>query len=80
MAEIVKRMLKRGLLKRHRSRFDTRAYVLELTPAGHGALGSAATALDRVEVDLLAAIPQGDRERLVTMLERILAANVQPQG
>ena len=39
LADIVKRLVKRGLLNRRRSRSDARAYVVRLTPEGRWFLG-----------------------------------------
>lgn len=75
VAEIVKRLLKGGFVRRRRSREDTRAYVVDLTPAGLEACTSAALALGRVEANLMAAVPEQDRERFIAALERILAAD-----
>lgn len=74
MSEIAKRLLRRGLLKRRRSKMDARAYTVELTAAGQQVLEDAQPALARVELALLNTVPETDRKRLFATLENIVGA------
>lgn len=73
-SEIIKRLVKRGLLKRRRSRSDARAYIVDLTPDGRRVLDEADPVLMAVEVELLDAVPQPQREVLIATLETMVRA------
>lgn len=72
LADIVKRLVKRGLLNRRRSRSDARAYVVRLTPEGKSVLDTIKPAALRVEERLLEQMPQGRRAELIAALEAII--------
>ena len=72
MADIIKRLLQRGLLSRRRTKEDARAYAVKLTEAGRRTLETAAPVMERVELEMLATIPAKKRAELLAML-RILA-------
>lgn len=74
LAEMVRRMLERGLLSRERTEADARANAIAITAAGRKALRSARTAAERAEKALLEALPQSDRVRFVKNLTQIAAA------
>ena len=75
-AEIVKRLVARGLVKRRRSRGDLRAYVVTLTPEGEKVLAEAEPVIAAVEKALLEALPEEDRDCFVASLERLTTASV----
>lgn len=56
MAEMMKRLLKKGLLSRRRSKTDTRAYVVTLTDNGARVLKSAEPLAKRVDEAVLRAL------------------------
>lgn len=72
LADIVKRLVKRGLLTRRRSRSDARAYVVRLTPEGRAMLVATKPAARRVEERLLEQMPDARREELIAALEAII--------
>lgn len=72
LADIVKRLVKRGLLTRRRSRSDARAYVVRLTPDGRAMLNATKPAAQRVEERLLEQMPDMRREALIAALEAII--------
>jgi DNA-binding MarR family transcriptional regulator len=74
LAEMVRRMLERGLLSRERTEEDARANAVAITQTGRKALRSARTALERAERLLLEPVPAGDRPRLLKLLAMIAAA------
>jgi DNA-binding MarR family transcriptional regulator len=69
MADIVRRMVKKGLLQRRRSKDDSRAYVIELTVAGTSALAMAQPLMKEVEHDFVARLSKAQRQSLVTILK-----------
>lgn len=73
-SDIVKRLVRRGLLRRRRSRKDARAYVVELTPDGQIAMDAAMPMLSRVEACLLETLPEDQRGPFLSGLEHILAS------
>src|SRR5215469_9303263 len=74
LAEMVRRMLERGLLVRERTEEDQRANAVAITPAGRKALRTARIAADRAERALLEALPPAERLRFVKSLVVITAA------
>ncbi len=68
LADIVKRLLQRGLLSRRRSKLDARAYAVRLTPAGQATLRVADPAADRAGERILRLIPPSRRADLIATL------------
>jgi len=75
VAEIVKRLLRRGLIKRKRTRLDARAYAVRLTEEGEALLGEAEPAARRAEERLRTAFSDGDVSGLTTALAKLLEAH-----
>jgi DNA-binding MarR family transcriptional regulator len=63
LAEMVRRMLEKGLLSRERTEEDQRANAVAISPAGRKALRGARNAADRAERALLEALPMPDRQK-----------------
>src|SRR5271169_2425993 len=61
LAEMVRRMLEKGLLSRERTEEDQRANAVAITAGGRKALRTARNAADRAEKALLDALPPGER-------------------
>src|SRR5580693_7383323 len=74
LAEMVRRMLEKGLLSRERTEEDQRANAVAISPAGRKALRSARNASDRAEKALLEALPIPDRQKFVRSLAQIAEA------
>ncbi len=74
LAEMVRRMLDRGLLSRERTEEDQRANAVAITPAGRKALRAARSAADRAEKAVLDPLPPAERARFVKSLATIAAA------
>jgi DNA-binding MarR family transcriptional regulator len=68
LAEMIKRMIEKGLLDRQRTETDQRANSVHIAVAGKKALRSARSASDRVERTLLAGLPAGERAKFIRML------------
>ncbi|MFE7854514.1 MarR family winged helix-turn-helix transcriptional regulator [Streptomyces sp. NPDC101209] len=73
MVALVDEMEGAGHVERRRNPSDRRRYILSLTDAGREALERAGHAVDAVEREFLAAVPEADRERLRTLLGELLA-------
>jgi DNA-binding MarR family transcriptional regulator len=73
LAEMIRRMIEKGLLDRERTETDQRANAVRMAPPGRKALRSARTASERVERTLLAGLPAGDRQRFLKMLTAVVS-------
>jgi len=74
LADVVRRMLKKGLLQRRRTREDARAYAVKLIEEGWRVLDAADPLAKRVDEKELSAIPGQQRERFVQDLNAIVVA------
>jgi DNA-binding MarR family transcriptional regulator len=74
VAEIVKRLLRRGLIKRRRTRLDARAYAVRLSEEGEGLLGQARPAAMRAEERLRSALGDLDVSGIANALSRLVEA------
>jgi DNA-binding MarR family transcriptional regulator len=74
LADIIRRMLKKGLLARRRTKEDARAYAVKLTDEGWRVLRSAEPVARRVDERILATLSANERERLLQDLNKIVRA------
>jgi DNA-binding MarR family transcriptional regulator len=74
LAEMVSRMLERGLISRERTATDARANAVAITAQGRRGLRSARLAADRAEKALLDTLPAAERTRFMKSLATIVAA------
>ena len=74
LADVVRRMLKKGLIQRRRTRDDARAYAVKLTEEGTRLLKSAEPRARRVDDRILSVLPSAQRERFLTDLNTIVKA------
>jgi DNA-binding MarR family transcriptional regulator len=74
LAEMVRRMLEKGLLSRKRTEKDQRANAVAISPAGRKALRGARNAADRAERAFLVALPVPERQKFVKALSQIAQA------
>jgi len=74
LADIVRRMLKKGLLQRRRTKDDARAYAVKLTDEGWRILKAAVPLAKRVDEKILAALPGQQRDRFLQDLSLIVEA------
>jgi|SRR5215217_53981 len=77
LADMVARMLDKGLLARERSNLDARANAVRLTDAGRLALEETAPKALSADARLLALLPKGKREGFLEALNAV-AAGVAP--
>src|SRR5665213_3843703 len=80
LAEMVRRMLEKGLLSRERTEEDQRANAVAISPSGRKALRSARNASDRAERALLETLPLAERPKFVKALSQIAQAAEQLGG
>lgn len=72
LADIIRRMLRKGLLQRKRTKEDARAYSVRLTEEGRQLLDTAGPGAARSEERLLAALPLEQRDAFMTALAAIV--------
>ena len=72
LADIIRRMLRKGLLQRKRTKEDARAYSVRLTEEGRQLLDDAAPGAARSEARLLAALPSDQRSAFISALATIV--------
>jgi DNA-binding MarR family transcriptional regulator len=72
LAEMIRRMIEKGLLDRERTENDQRANSVRIAAGGRKALRSARSASERVERNLLSALSSSDRAKFVRMLATLV--------
>ena len=72
LADIIRRMLKKGLLQRRRTKEDARAYSVKLTDEGWRVLKAAEPLARKVDDKLLAVLSASERERFLQDLNKIV--------
>ena len=74
LADVVRRMLKKGLLQRRRTREDARAYAVKLTDEGWRVLKSVDPLARKVDDKILSSLPSAQRDKLLQDLNNIVQA------
>ena len=74
LADIVRRMLKKGLLQRRRTREDARAYAVKLTDEGARILAAARPKVEAVDARILEVLSADQRATLVAELKAIVTS------
>jgi DNA-binding MarR family transcriptional regulator len=72
LADIVRRMQRKGLLQRRRTKEDARAYAVKLTDEGRKVLRTAEPLARRVDDRILDALPGKQRDQFITDLQAIV--------
>jgi DNA-binding MarR family transcriptional regulator len=73
LAEMIRRMIEKGLLDRERTETDQRANAVRIAAGGRKALRSARSASERVEKTLLSGLSSADRSRFIRMLTTVVS-------
>jgi DNA-binding MarR family transcriptional regulator len=72
LADIVRRMQRKGLLQRRRTKEDARAYAVKLTDEGRKVLRTAEPLARRVDDRILDALPGKQRDQFIDGLQSIV--------
>ncbi len=72
LGDIVRRLVRKGLLQRKRAREDARAYAVKLTDRGRRVLRTALPAARRVDQRVIGALPDKQREAFLTALASVV--------
>jgi DNA-binding MarR family transcriptional regulator len=78
LADIVRRLKKKGLLERRRTKEDARAYAVKLTDEGRHVIRAVEPLARKVDEQVLAALPTKDRAVFIAALQSIVAT-LQPR-
>ena len=73
LADIVARLVQRGLLSRQRTRRDARMYAVRITDEGKKMLEQATPIGEKVDAALLAELTPSERENFNALLQKILS-------
>lgn len=84
LADIIQRMLKKGLITRKRTERDGRAYSVYLTEMGQQILDESIPNVKNADQRILNAVPEDNREQFLNSLQSIIATvqslkNTDPQ-
>lgn len=72
LADIIRRMIKKGLLQRRRTKEDARAYAVRLTDEGNRVLKATDPVARKVDDKVLAVLSNAERERFLQDLNKIV--------
>lgn len=72
LADVIRRMLKKGLLQRRRTREDARAYAVKLTEEGWRVLKQTEPLARRADEKVLSVLSNAERDRFVKGLTEIV--------
>lgn len=71
LGDLVQRLARLGLLTCQRTKFDARTYTIDLTDAGRAAVAKTTPVIQRIEHEMLAAIPAKARADFLAQLDRL---------
>jgi DNA-binding MarR family transcriptional regulator len=71
LADMISRMLKKGLLARQRTKADARANSVSVTPAGRRAMNQSAAQVMRADTAVLKAVPKAQQSAFIKALAAI---------
>ena len=74
LADIVRRLVDRGLVERQRTSRDARAYVVSLSESGLNALNNSMPMVQATNDEIMSAIPVAERETVLRGLRSIIYA------
>lgn len=80
LAELVARLIGKGLLDRERSTLDARANTVRLTPEGRAAIEAAAPRVALADDRILALMPAGRRDGFIRTLRDMVRAAGKPHA
>jgi DNA-binding MarR family transcriptional regulator len=72
MADLVARLMRKGLLQRRRTAADARAYAVKLTDEGRRVLRKSGQLVKAVDERVLASLPQAKREPFLSSLRSVI--------
>jgi MarR family transcriptional regulator, temperature-dependent positive regulator of motility len=80
LADIVRRMLDKGLIQRERTADDARAYAVRLTRKGTNTLKKMRPYADEVDRRIVDAIPEAQQELFLSLLQHLVQTLATPKN
>ncbi|MGE0628649.1 MAG: MarR family winged helix-turn-helix transcriptional regulator [Hyphomicrobiaceae bacterium] len=80
LADIVRRLVSKGLVRRNRTKSDARMYEVRLTPSGNNALSTAERAAKAAELKMFSKLSAGERNKLINTLAHVLETSEPVNG
>jgi DNA-binding MarR family transcriptional regulator len=74
VSQVVQLLIRKGLMKRRRTRHDARAYAVSLTDSGRDVLKATEPIVGRIEDALVEALPASRAKLFIANLRTIVAA------
>jgi DNA-binding MarR family transcriptional regulator len=74
LADVVRRMLKKGLIQRRRTKHDARAYAVRLTEEGRRILAESEPLVREIDQRILEVLPPAERLQFLDDLSAIINA------
>jgi DNA-binding MarR family transcriptional regulator len=74
LADMVRRLVGRGLLTRRRTREDARAYAVRITPQGQSLLERTLPIAQKVDQELLQGLGPSERETFKALLQKVVSS------
>jgi MarR family transcriptional regulator, temperature-dependent positive regulator of motility len=79
LADVVRRMIGKGLIQRKRTRQDARTYAVKLSDKGRNILDQMDSAARKADERLLESLSASQRKQLVDMLTQIVSSTAERQ-
>jgi DNA-binding MarR family transcriptional regulator len=73
LADIVRRLVSRGLLTRRRTRNDARMYAVRITPEGKSVLEKSGPIAEKVDAAVLKGLTASERETFNSLLQKMMS-------
>ena len=73
LADIVRRLVERGLLMRRRTLLDARMYAVRITPEGKSVLEKAGPIAQKVDAAVLTSLSASEHETFNSLLEKVVS-------
>jgi len=80
LADIVRRMINKGLLSRERTKTDARTYAIKLTNDGRKTLETAIPAVSRADHEILAVLNEHERAEFSRLLLKLIPRTTDDHG
>lgn len=77
-ADMIRRLVRKGLLLRRRQKEDARAYALRLTDAGHEALAATESGVLRADAQVLSVLTAEQRKGFIEVLKLVASSRRKP--
>jgi MarR family transcriptional regulator, temperature-dependent positive regulator of motility len=80
LADIMRRMIEKGLVQRRRTNADARTYAVRLTRRGSSTLRKMRPYAEEVDRQIVHALPEEYRDMFLTVLNRLISHLTPPDG